>query len=118
NVVRNAVSYSPEGQTVEIALVHESQARCVVRVRDFGPGVTEDELPRLFRPFHRVGDARDRQSGGAGLGLGIAERAVRLPGGGVAALNAQGGGLIVELSLPLAASEPDTGESATRASAG
>ncbi len=104
NVVRNAVRHTPEGRAVEISLERSEvggDARAVVRVRDHGPGVPEDELPRLFRPFHRVGDARDRQTGGTGLGLAITERAVRLHGGSVVASNAPGGGLLVELWLPL-----------------
>jgi two-component system, OmpR family, sensor histidine kinase CpxA len=112
NVVRNAVRHSPERRAVEVSLEHNSSAprpHAAVRVRDFGPGVPEAELPRLFRPFHRVGDARDRQSGGTGLGLAITERAVRLHGGTVDARNAPGGGLIVELWFPLAQGEPDAG---------
>jgi hypothetical protein len=51
-------------------------------------------LADIFRPFYRVADARDRQTGGAGLGLAITERAVLLHGGTVSASNAPGGGLI------------------------
>ena len=108
---------SPEGQSAEITLEREAAERCVVRVRDHGPGVPEEELPRLFRPFHRVGDARDRQSGGTGLGLAIAERAVRLHGGTVTASNVLGGGLMVELVLPCAERESPMPEMA-RASSG
>jgi two-component system sensor histidine kinase CpxA len=69
-------------------------------VRDHGPGVSEEALAQLFRPFYRVDDARDRQAGGTGLGLSISERAIRLHGGTVQACNAPGGGLIVDLRLP------------------
>jgi signal transduction histidine kinase len=99
NVVRNAVRYTAPGTEVEIVLAC-TENEAVVSVRDHGPGVPEFELPNLFRPFYRVANARDRQSGGAGLGLAITERAVRLHGGSVRAINASGGGLIIEICLP------------------
>lgn len=102
NVVRNAIFYTAQGTAVEIALrCSPESGEAVIRVRDHGPGVPESELSELFRPFHRVETARDRQSGGAGLGLAIAERAVRLHHGSIEARNAPGGGLMVELRLPL-----------------
>jgi signal transduction histidine kinase len=73
----------------------------VVTVRDHGPGVPEPELARIFRPFYRLADARDRQSGGAGLGLAIADRVAQLHGGKIYASNAVNGGLQVEVSFPI-----------------
>jgi two-component system sensor histidine kinase CpxA len=73
----------------------------VVRVRDHGQGVPENSLGDIFLPFYRVGDSRDRSSGGSGLGLSITDRAVRLHGGTVTAENCPDGGLAVELRLPL-----------------
>ena len=70
-----------------------------MRVVDHGPGVPPAELNNIFRPFYRVTDARDRQSGGVGLGLAIAERVARAHGGTVRAENRPGGGLEVELRL-------------------
>ena len=55
----------------------------------------------VFRPFYRVSDSRERQSGGAGVGLAISDRAVRLHGGSLRAYNAPGAGLIMELLLPI-----------------
>ena len=72
----------------------------VISVRDYGPGVPEEQLAELFEPFYRIADSRDRESGGTGLGLSITDRAVRLHGGTVVALNAPGGGLIIEIHLP------------------
>jgi two-component system sensor histidine kinase CpxA len=69
-------------------------------VRDHGAGVPESALPYIFQPFYRVGDARDRGTGGVGLGLTIVDRTIRLHEGMVRAMNAPGGGLIVELTLP------------------
>jgi two-component system sensor histidine kinase CpxA len=73
----------------------------VIRVTDRGPGVPQESLDKLFRPFYRLDDARERQTGGVGLGLAITERAVRLHGGTVRATNRPEGGLMVEIRLPL-----------------
>jgi two-component system sensor histidine kinase CpxA len=101
NVVRNACRYTPSGTSVDITLtVTPTHAR--VMVRDRGPGVPPEEIDRIFLPFHRVGSSRDRDSGGTGLGLSIAARAAKVHGGSIQAVNADGGGLQVTLSLPLA----------------
>ena len=105
NVVRNAVRYTPEGTAVEVALRRQnggSDNYAVISVRDRGKGVPEEALEKIFRPFYRTEDARDRQSGGGtGLGLAITERAVRMHGGSVQAANVVGGGLAVEMRLDL-----------------
>jgi two-component system, OmpR family, sensor histidine kinase CpxA len=103
NVVRNALRYTAEGTEVEVrldCLIEGADAPAVIHVMDSGPGVPEESLDKLFRPFYRLADARDRQSGGVGLGLSITERAVRLHGGSVKAMNRPGGGLLVEIRLP------------------
>lgn len=104
NVIRNAMRYTSEGTAVEVTIhCHEENGRAhaIVRVRDHGPGVPEATLGQLFLPFYRVADARDRQTGGTGIGLSITERAVRLHGGTVTATNAPEGGLVVEIDLPV-----------------
>ena len=104
NVVRNAIRYTAEGSSVEIALTSEERsggAEAVLRVSDSGPGVPENALAKLFEPFYRLDDARGRLTGGVGLGLAITERAVRFHGGKVAAFNRAEGGLLVEIRLPL-----------------
>ena len=104
NVVRNAIRYTQEGTAVEITLSREPRggsSEAVVRVSDAGPGVPPDALTKLFEPFYRLDEARGRLTGGVGLGLAITERAVRFHGGRVSALNRQGGGLTIELRLPL-----------------
>jgi len=103
NVVRNALRYTEPHTDVEISLEAGSGplgAEAVVRVRDSGPGVPEDALDKIFRPFYRIDDARGRHTGGVGLGLAITERTVRLHGGSVKATNRPQGGLTVELRLP------------------
>src|SRR4030095_7041663 len=103
NVVRNAVRYTPEGTAVEISLRKQNGSIdnfAVISVRDRGRGVPEEALERIFRPFYRTEDARDRQSGGGtGLGLAITERRMRWHGESVKATNAPDGGLAVELKL-------------------
>jgi two-component system sensor histidine kinase CpxA len=104
NVLRNAVAHAPDGTAVEVSLATETTEsdgpKAVIAVRDRGSGVPEDELVRLFEPFYRVSEARDRSTGGAGLGLAITERAVRWHGGAVGARNAQDGGLEITIRLP------------------
>jgi len=103
NVVRNAVRFTPEGTSVEVALQKQNGGGdhyAVISVRDRGTGVPAESLEKIFHPFYRTEDARDRQSGGGtGLGLAITERAVRMHGGTVKATNAPGGGLAVEMRL-------------------
>ena len=107
NVVRNAMRYTHEGTEIEIEVQRANLANgteAVIRISDHGPGVPPEALSKLFRPFYRIDNARNRQTGGVGLGLSITERAVRLHGGSVTAQNRSGGGLIVEIRLP--AQEP------------
>jgi two-component system sensor histidine kinase CpxA len=114
NVIRNATRYTREGTDVEVCLSRiEEGARpeALIRVLDSGPGVPEDKLTDLFRPFYRLDDARNRQTGGVGLGLAITERAVRLHGGTVQATNRPEGGLVVEIRLPLAVAATEIAES-------
>jgi two-component system sensor histidine kinase CpxA len=99
NVMRNAVRYAPAESKVEVAL-ENGGGWARIRVRDYGPGVPEEALPRLFDPFYRVDEDRDRKSGGVGLGLSIARRAVELHKGKLRASNASPG-LLVEIELPV-----------------
>jgi signal transduction histidine kinase len=98
NVVRNAIKHSPEGGTVCIELGADiGQAR--ISVLDRGPGVAPDQLAAIFEPFYR------EHPGGAdghGLGLAIARRVIDAHGGAITASNREGGGLRVDITLPLA----------------
>lgn len=102
NVVRNAIRHAPAGTGVNVSLARASTPRneYVIAVADRGPGVPEEMLPRIFEPFVRVDEARDAQRGGFGLGLAIAERAVRSHGGSIQAVNRTEGGLAVTIRLP------------------
>jgi two-component system, OmpR family, sensor histidine kinase CpxA len=122
NVVRNATRYTAEGTTVEVRMERHrvtdgngknkdnskdrnkdedavDDGEIIIRVLDSGPGVPNDSLSKIFEPFYRLDDARNRQTGGAGLGLAIADRAIRLHGGQLRASNRKEGGLEVEIRI-------------------
>jgi two-component system sensor histidine kinase CpxA len=99
NIVRNALRHAPKGTAVAVELDAEPN-QVIVRIRDYGPGVPEDQLEEIFRPFYRVEQDRSRENGGGvGLGLAIAQRAIRLHHGDIRASNASPG-LLVEVRLP------------------
>ncbi|MFZ1012091.1 MAG: ATP-binding protein, partial [Terracidiphilus sp.] len=75
----------------------------VLEVSDRGPGIPETELASIFRPFYRVDAARSPQTGGFGVGLAIAERAVKLHNGQIRASNRGGGGTTIQISFPITA---------------
>jgi two-component system OmpR family sensor kinase len=99
NVIRNAIRFAPVGTNVEVS-TRIADGSAIVAVRDYGPGVPENDLHRIFEAFYRVADARDRETGGVGLGLAITARIMSLHGGNAKARNAADGGLIVELCFP------------------
>lgn len=101
NVVRNAIRYTEPATAVRIsAKCDDHEVRVVVQ--DRGPGVPESELDKVFKPFYRVDTSRERRTGGVGLGLAIAERAIKLHNGKIAASNVKQGGFQIEISLPMA----------------
>jgi len=102
NVIRNAIRYAPRDSDVEVSL-ETANGSVVARVRDYGPGVPEESVQRLFDAFYRVGADRSRNSGGIGLGLSIARRAIELHRGTITARNAHPG-LEVEMRLPAVSS--------------
>ncbi len=105
NVVRNAIRYTPAGRSVDITLrtATPGHDRAIVTIRDHGPGVPDDVLPKLFQPFYRVEIDRSKDSGGIGLGLALAHRAIRAHAGTILARKHADGGLEVTIELPAAA---------------
>jgi two-component system sensor histidine kinase CpxA len=102
NVLRNAVRYSPPGGAVDVNVARTPNGLSIV-IRDHGPGVPAAELERIFEPFHRVAESRDRDSGGEGIGLAITAQVMKAHGGSARAENRADGGLEVSLNLPGAA---------------
>ncbi len=98
NVLRNAIRFSPERGGIDVEL-RQASPWVFITVRDYGPGVPEGALERIFEPFFRTDASRDTDRGGAGLGLSIARRAIALHGGRIGARNASPG-LLVTLELP------------------
>jgi two-component system sensor histidine kinase CpxA len=98
NVLRNAVRYSPPGAAVDVS-VQSTPRHVEIVVADQGPGVPAGELEQIFEPFYRVAEARDRDSGGEGIGLAITAQVMRAHGGTASARNRAGGGLEVRLTL-------------------
>ena len=102
NVVRNAVRHAPAHSAVDVTMTRQTDgARLAILVRDRGPGVPPQALGRLFDPFYRVEEARDRDSGGLGLGLTIVRQALLAHGGNASASHHPDGGLVVRLELPV-----------------
>ncbi|WP_266181567.1 HAMP domain-containing sensor histidine kinase [Dyella humicola] len=98
NVIANAIKFSPVGGGVEFS-VQTGKDEVELSIRDHGPGVPAGELESLFRPLFRGSNAV--RVDGHGLGLAIVQRVVRAHGGDIHADNAEGGGLVVHLRLPL-----------------
>jgi two-component system sensor histidine kinase CpxA len=99
NVLRNAIRHAPEGSSVEVGL-RRNNGSAVLSVRDYGAGVPEETLTDIFKPFFRVDGDRNRTSGGVGLGLAIAQRAVHLHHGRMEAQNMHPG-LMMTMELPV-----------------
>jgi two-component system sensor histidine kinase CpxA len=101
NVLRNAVRYSPDQASVDVSIARAGSG-LEIAIRDHGPGVPSADLERIFEPFYRVAESRDRDSGGEGIGLAITSRVMKAHGGQASASNL-GDGLQVLLRLPEAA---------------
>lgn len=100
NVLRNALHYSPHDQLITVSLVKNSAESSVqIIIKDKGPGVPENQLGTIFHPFYRVDSSREKGTGGYGLGLAIASRAIKLHKGTITATNNPDSGLIVTICL-------------------
>jgi two-component system sensor histidine kinase CpxA len=111
NIVRNAIRYTASGTEVEVKLrttLEHGERKAEIEVSDRGPGIPENQLKEIFRPFYRVDYARSPDTGGFGVGLAIAERAVKLHNGELCALNRKGGGATMRMSFPLSKAANDT----------
>ncbi len=103
NLVANAITYSPEHTSIRVGTARNGSS-FVLSVADQGPGIPEEDLPRVFERFYRVDKSRARDPGGTGLGLAIVKHLVELHHGTVTAENRPDGGTMVTVRLPAAES--------------
>ena len=103
NVIRNALSYAGDAGPIDVE-IETAAGEVVFQVKDRGPGVSPEDLPRIFEPLYRADESRDHRqtAGGAsqGIGLAITARVMELHGGSATAVNRAGGGLKVVLKFP------------------
>jgi len=105
NIIDNAIKHTPSGGLITVR-VREDRTQVYFDVEDTGAGIPQDQLNRVFDRFYRVEEGRSRESGGAGLGLSIAEWNVRVHGGLLRASSEPGRGSIFTIELPRAESAP------------
>ena len=99
NLVRNAIRFSPEGSQIELCLYY-GESGVSLTIRDYGPGVPDEDLDHLFEPFFRVDETRGGDNNGTGLGMAIAQVGVDTHGGSIQATNMKPG-LQLTINLPL-----------------
>jgi two-component system sensor histidine kinase CpxA len=111
NIVRNAIFYSGDGGQVEVEVSQsDNGGGAFVTVRDNGPGVPQDKMQLIFEPFYRVDDSRGATTGGMGLGLAIANNAMRAHGGGIIVRKVEPHGLEIMLAIPTQPQPLEAGE--------
>ncbi|MCL1118050.1 MULTISPECIES: ATP-binding protein [Pseudomonadati] len=98
NVLRNAIRYANKHVSITAVL---QGTQVIIEIQDDGKGIDEKELNAIFRPFYRPDDARDRDSGGWGLGLAITQAAIHIHQGSIKAVNTSPHGLLIKIVLPL-----------------
>ena len=99
NLIDNAISYSPTGETVSIRLLTSDQD-VRIEIADAGPGIAPEHLPHLFDRFYRADQSRSREHDGAGLGLAIVKTFIEAHGGTVSAASTVGKGAVFVVRLP------------------
>jgi signal transduction histidine kinase len=97
NLVDNAIKY---GGGAEVAVCRDARGGLCIEVSDCGPGIPEEALDDVLQPFYRLEASRNRDTGGAGLGLAIATQLMRSIGGNLSLANREGGGLVATVALP------------------
>jgi heavy metal sensor kinase len=100
NIIHNAVKYSSVGGAISVGVGSEPGGAVRLEIADDGPGIAPEHSERVFDRFYRVDGSRSREAGGAGLGLSIAQWAIRLHGGNIRLFTAPGAGCTFQISLP------------------
>lgn len=101
NLLDNALRHTPEGGRIDVRWYHGEEHTLVFAVDDSGPGIAPHDLPHLFTPLYRGDASRNRQTGGAGLGLTIARRIMQAHGGDLTAANRSTQGAVFTGTLPI-----------------
>lgn len=102
NLIGNVARHTPAGTPAQIALgIRKADGVAVLEVRDHGPGLSEEQGRRIFERFYRADSSRTRESGGSGLGMAIVAAIIGAHGGHVEVSDTPGGGLTVQVTLPL-----------------
>ena len=99
NLLENAVRFTPANSTVKVRVASDV-SHGVVEISDSGPGISPDELPRIFERFHRGDTSRSRDTGGYGLGLAISKAVIEAYGGSITPKNEVGAGTRMIVSIP------------------
>jgi len=100
NIIHNALKYSPAGGAISVGVHYEPTGDIRLDVIDSGPGIAPEHAEKIFDRFYRVDESRSREAGGAGLGLSIAQWAVRLHGGDIQLVTTRGAGCTFQICLP------------------
>src|SRR5439155_13967078 len=101
NLVENALKYGASGKRVDISLAQEADDEAVVAVRDYGPGIAPEHLPRLTERFYRVDVTESRAQGGTGLGLALVKHILHRHRGRLTIESAPGQGATFTAHLPM-----------------
>jgi len=91
----NAAKHGTDGKQIDASIAYESD-HVVIRIRDYGPGIPEDELPMVKKKFYK-GSSKAR---GTGIGLAVCDEIVQMHGGSLVLENAPGGGALVTVQIP------------------
>jgi heavy metal sensor kinase len=100
NIIHNAVKFSPAAGIIRVAIQRDSPDVVCVEIADNGPGISPEHAEHVFDRFYRVDESRSRDAGGAGLGLSIAQWAVRVHGGRIHVKTTPGEGCVFQIFLP------------------
>lgn len=100
NILKNAIFFSPNAAKPIEVISSVCPSEIVISIRDYGVGIAPEHLPKLFKPLHRSDTSRNSQTGGAGLGLTIAQKIAEAHGGGIRVESTQGEGSTFSVHLP------------------
>jgi two-component system phosphate regulon sensor histidine kinase PhoR len=100
NLISNAIRYTPVGRRIEVEFSLRSEGSAVFQVRDQGPGIAPEHIPRLTERFYRVDRSRSRDTGGTGLGLAIVKHVSQRHGADLSIESVPGKGSVFSIAFP------------------